>query len=65
MPEIKIMKPTPKIKNPFNVHSGLLYIKEDCGPTSDLLCAVNTDPASMQTIPTIINILLRYLIITT
>ena len=65
MPEIKIMKPTPKIKNPFNVHAGLLYIKEDCGPTNDLLCAVNTKPAIIQTIPITINILLRYLIITT
>lgn len=59
------MKPTPKIKNPFNVHSGLLYIKEDWGPTSDLLCAANTNPDIIQTIPITINILLRYLIIAT
>jgi hypothetical protein len=44
---------------------GLLYIKEDCGPTSDLLCAVNTNPAIIETIPITINILLRCLVIPT
>ena len=38
-------------------------MKEDCGPTSDLLCAVNTNPAIIETIPIIINILLRCLVI--
>src|SRR5215204_5639254 len=57
MPENKITNPTPKIKNPFIVHSGLLYMKEDCGPTSDLLCAVNTNPAIIETIPITIYIL--------
>jgi hypothetical protein len=38
-------------------------MKEDCGPTSDLLCAVNTNPAIIETIPITINILLRCLVI--
>jgi hypothetical protein len=29
---------------PFAVHWGLLYINEDCGPITDLLCAVNIIP---------------------
>ncbi|MDF2769737.1 MAG: hypothetical protein K0S91_2572 [Nitrososphaeraceae archaeon] len=62
IPEAKIAKPTPEIKKPLIVHSGLLYIKEDCGPTIDLLCAVNTNPAIISIDPTTINVLLRYLL---
>jgi hypothetical protein len=62
IPEAKIAKPTPEIKKPLTVHSGLLYIKEDCGPTIDLLCAVNTNPAIISIDPTTINVLLRYLL---
>jgi hypothetical protein len=60
IPETKIAKPTPEIKKPLRVHSGLLYIKEDCGPTIDLLCAVNTNPAIISIDPATINVLLRY-----
>jgi hypothetical protein len=52
-----IAKLTPKITYPFMVHWGFLYINEDSGPTIDLLCAVNTNPAVPASIPIIINIL--------
>ena len=55
-----IAKLTPKITYPFMVHWGFLYIKEDSGPTIDLLCAVNTNPAVPASIPIIINILPRF-----
>ena len=55
-----IAKLTPKITYPFMVHWGFLYIKEDSGPTIDLLCAVNTNPAVPTSIPIIINILPRF-----
>ena len=55
-----IAKLTPNITYPFMVHWGFLYIKEDSGPTIDLLCAVNTNPAVPTSIPIIINILPRF-----
>lgn len=44
------------MKNPLIVHCGLLYIKEDCGPIKDLLCAINIEPARMSIAPTTISI---------
>jgi hypothetical protein len=55
-------KPTPKITYPFMVHWGLLYIKEDSGPTIDLLCAVNANPAIPAIIPVITNIFPNFLL---
>jgi hypothetical protein len=65
MPENRTAKPIPNITNPFMVHSGLPYIKDDCGPTSDLVCAINTNPAVIGRTPITINILLRCLTIPT
>jgi hypothetical protein len=65
MPENRTAKPIPNITNPFMVHSGLPYIKDDCGPTSDLVCAIKTNPAVIDSTPITINILLRCLIIPT
>jgi hypothetical protein len=55
-------KPTPKITYPFMVHWGLLYIKEDSGPTIDLLCAVNANPAIQAIIPVMTSIFPKFLL---
>ena len=51
---------SPDITYPFMVHWGFLYIKEDSGPTIDLLCTVNTNPAVLTSIPIIVNVLLDF-----
>jgi hypothetical protein len=58
-PQAKTTSPTIEIANPFTVHSGLLYIKEDFGPTIELLCAINTIPAIRSIHPTTIKILTK------
>lgn len=58
-PHAKTTNPTMEIANPFTVHSGMLYIKEDCGPNTELLCATNTIPAIIRIHPTTINILTK------
>ena len=45
--------------NPFTVHLGLLYINEDFGPITELLCATNTNPDMISVNPTTRNILTK------
>jgi hypothetical protein len=51
--------PTIEKANPFTVHSGLLYINEDFGPITDLLCATNINPDMISVNPTTRNILTK------
>ena len=39
---------------PLFVHSGLLYINEEDGPTSELLCIIKIIPDEVRIIPKII-----------
>ena len=50
---IRTMPITIMIK-PLLVHSGLSYINEVDGPTTELLCIVNIMPAATRIIPTMI-----------
>ncbi len=46
--------PIATIIEPLIVHSGLLYINEDAGPTRDLLCKLKIIPDIARIIPMII-----------
>lgn len=55
IPDTKIVIPTPMTMKPLIVQLGLLYINEEDGPTSDLLCNVNVIPRVISMIPMINN----------
>jgi hypothetical protein len=61
IPTIERVIPIPIIIEPLTVHSELLYINEDVGPTTDLLCNVNIIPSITNTTPIIANVLPVYL----
>jgi len=48
-----------EIANPFTVHRGLLYMNEDWGPITELLCATNIKPNMISVNPTTRNILTK------
>ena len=50
--------PVPVIMEPFTVHTGLLYINEADGPTTDLLCNRNIIPRITIINPIMIDALL-------
>jgi hypothetical protein len=50
--------PVPVIMEPFTVHTGLLYINEADGPTTDLLCSKNSIPRVSIINPIMIDALL-------
>ena len=55
IPRIQTVIPKPTTMKPLNVHVGLLYINDEDGPTTDLLCNVNIIPRIINKIPTIYN----------
>jgi hypothetical protein len=48
-----------EVANPFTVQRGLLYMNEDWGPITELLCATNIKPDMISVNPTTRNILTK------
>jgi hypothetical protein len=59
IPKAKIVNPAIEMADPFTVHWGLLYMNEDCGPITELLCATNIVPAIISINPTTTKILTK------
>ena len=57
IPAADIIIPVKIIAYPLIVHSGLLYINDDVGPTTDLLCNINIVPSTINVRPIIVNVL--------
>ena len=56
-PTASMISPIAMIIKPFTVHSGLSYMNDEDGPSSDLLCKLKTTPNVNMIAPTIIKVL--------